>query len=260
MKRIEGKVAIVTGAGSGIGRASAILFAQEGAKVVVTCRTALNGEGTVRMIRKEGGEALYVKADVSQTKDVEMIVQKTIDSFGRLDILFNNAGVVGDYAPIMECTDQNFDRIISVNLRSIFLGMKYAIPEMVKVGRGSIINMSSTGAYLGVPNQAAYNASKGGTLSLTRTAAMEYVRKNIRVNCIAPGPILTPMTEGLNEETKMSTLEVAAPMGRWGKAEEIAQVALFLASNESSLVTGHCLVADGGWLVDSGFSSSSALG
>lgn len=251
MGRLDGKVAIVTGAGSGIGRAVAILFAKEGAKAVVNCRTAETGEETVRMIREAGGEAIFVKADVSKAEDVKNMINTTIDTYGELNVLCNNAGIDKPGAPVVECTEESFDKIIATNLRGVFLGMKYAIPEMLKTGGGSIINTSSMAADVGVRGHAPYCASKGGIVSLSRVVALEYATQNIRVNCINPGPIATPLQLAAQDPEFRRAYLAAIPQGRLGTPEEVAYIALFLASGESSLITGQALVADGGLEADS---------
>ena len=182
MGRLDDKVAFVTGAGSGIGRATAILFAKERAKVIVACRTIETGKETVRMIGEAGGEAIFVRADVSKPDDVQKMITTTIDTYGRLDVLLNNAGVLSEPAPTTECTEENFDRTIAINLKGVWLAMKYAIPEMIKGGGGSIVNIASVAADRGLANFPAYCASKGGVVALSRGTAIEFAAKNIRVN------------------------------------------------------------------------------
>lgn len=249
MGRLEGKVAVVTGGASGIGRASALLFAQEGAKVVVA-DVDPRGRDVVAEITSAGGTALFVRTDVSQPEDVEALVRSTVETYGKLDIMFNNAGVEGEQQPIADCTVENWDRVLNVNLKGVFLGMKYAIPAMVKAGGGSIINTASTAGLTGYPNLPAYSASKGGVIQLTKTAALEYARKGIRVNCICPGGILTPLVErftaGLPQEQIQKMVEAVHPVGRFGKPEEVARLAVFLASDESAFCTGAPFIIDGG--------------
>ena len=182
MGRLDGKVAVITGAGSGIGRASAIGFAKEGAKVVVADCVAEAGEETAKMVRGTGGEAIFVKTDVSNAEDVRKLIKITIDTYGRLEVLFNNAGVTAEVASIVDSREGNWDRTIAINLKSVWRGMKYAIPEMLKVGGGSIINTASQAGERGTPNISAYSASKGGVLALSRGTAIEYAHRNIRVN------------------------------------------------------------------------------
>lgn len=246
MGRIDGKVAIVTGAGSGIGRATAALLAREGARVVVADVTGAEQE-TASTI---GEGAFAVHADVSKAADVEAMVAAAVDQFGRLDILFNNAGIEGAQAPTAECTEDTFDRVISVNLKGVFLGMKFAIPAMIQSGGGSIINAASVAGLVGFPNIPAYCASKGGVIQLTKTAALEYATQNIRVNATCPGIISTPMVERFSGGTDAGREQMAAlePVKRMGTADEVAALVLFLASDESSFVTGAALPVDGGFV------------
>lgn len=249
MGRLEGKVAIVTGAASGIGRATALLFAQEGAKVVVA-DVDPRGQDVAAEITSAGGTALFVRTDVSQPEDVEALVRTTVDTYGTLDIMVNNAGVEGEQRPTADCTVENWDRVLNVNLKGVFLGMKYAIPAMLRAGGGSIVNTASTAGLTGYPSLPAYAASKGGVIQLTKTAALEYARTGIRVNCICPGGILTPLVErftaGLPQEQIQKMVEAAHPVGRFGKPEEVALLALFLASDESAFCTGAPFIIDGG--------------
>ena len=247
MKRLEGKVAIVTGAGSGIGKETALLFAGEGAKVVAADRVMETGEKTVWQIKDSGGEAIFVKADVSRAGDVEIMVKETVEEYGRLDILSNNAGILGEVASVGDATEENWDRVISVNLKSVFLCSKYAVREMLKAGGGVIINSASTMGFVGLPGNTAYSASKGGVIQFTKTMALEYASSNIRVNCVCAGWIDTPMNENLDERIVKWTVR-ETPMGRLGRPEEVAWAILYLASDESSFVTGTALVVDGGWL------------
>jgi len=250
MGKLEGKVSLITGAGSGIGRSSAILFAKEGSKVVVADNSIEGGEKTVDMIKKDGGEALFIEADVSKSADVQKAINTTVDKYGKLDILYNNAGIEGAMAPIADSTEENFDKVISINLRGVFLGMKYGIIQMLKQGGGVIISTASVAGLIGFPNITAYCASKGGVIQLTRTAALEYATQNIRINCICPGVIWTPMLErftGGSEEAKKQ-FTAMEPVGRMGTPEEVAQAALFLASDDASFVTGVPFPVDGGYI------------
>jgi NAD(P)-dependent dehydrogenase (short-subunit alcohol dehydrogenase family) len=253
MGRVEGKVAIVTGAGSGIGRASAMLLAKEGAKTVVVDRNAEAGEETVRMIREAGGEAIFVKADVSEAEDIKKMVKTAVSTYGKLNILFNNAGFIHEVAPTADASEEVFDETIATNLKGAFMGMKYAIPEMLRIGGGSIINIASIAGTKGVTNAPAYAASKGGVLALSRATAIEYATQNIRVNCISPGTISTPAMAALMKDDPeiKRNYEEAVPQGRLGRPDEVAQVVLFLASDEASHVTGEKLAIDGGLEADS---------
>ncbi len=246
--KLKGKVAVITGAGSGIGRAAALLFAEEGAKVVVADYSVAGGQETVKQIKAKGGEATFVATDVSKAADVQKMIKTAIDKYGRLDILYNNAGIEGPLGPTENVSEADWDRVLSVNLKGVFLGSKHAIPQMLKQGGGVIINTASIAGLVGVANMPAYCASKGGIVLLTKTMALEYARKNIRVNCICPGAVKTPMLDrftGSQPEAE-KFLRESQPVGRWGEPEEIAQAALYLASEQSSFVTGTTLIVDGG--------------
>jgi len=246
MGRLEGKVAIVTGGGSGIGRASAVLFAKEGATIVVADCNAEAGEETVRMIRESDGEAMFIKTDVSKTDDVKQLIGTTIETYGKLDVLVNNAAILKEEGSIVDCTEDAFNETVAVNFRGVWFGMKYAIPEMLNAGGGSIVNVSSIGAIEGVRGLGIYSASKGAVISLSRVAAMEYADKNIRVNCVLPGVIATPMLFSFNSIEAIDHLKTITPGRRLGQPEEVAQAILFMASDESSWTTGHEIIADGG--------------
>ena len=250
MGKLDGKVAIVTGAASGIGRASALLFAEEGARVVIADWDEAKGEQVARDVKGKGGEAKFVKVDVSRAEDVETMVNAAVEGYGRLDVLFNNAGVEGEQAPTADCTLENFDRVIAINLRGVFLGMKYGIAAMLKTGGGSIINNASVAGLVGFTGIPAYSASKGGVIQLTKTAALEYAKEHVRVNVICPGVIWTPMVERFTSpgEEVRQALEAMEPVGRFGTAEEVARLALFLASEDSSFCTGAPFVVDGGFV------------
>ena len=250
MGRIEDKVALITGGSSGIGQATALLFAKEGAKVVVAAHQVTGSlEETVAMIKASGGEASFVEADVSKSAEVENMVKTTVDTYGRLDILFNNAGNQQSLGTTVETSEEDFDRVINVNLKGVFLGMKYGIPQMLKTGGGSIVNTASINAFIAFTNVPVYSAAKSGVVMLTKTAAMEYVNQNIRVNCVCPGFILTPRSARVRSDPKFESVAPTwpkSPVGRPGRPEEVAQAVLFLASDESSYTTGTVLFVDGG--------------
>jgi NAD(P)-dependent dehydrogenase (short-subunit alcohol dehydrogenase family) len=239
--RLKNKVALITGAGSGIGRATAMLFAREGASLVVVDIASEGGMETVQLIRGIGQEATFIQADVSKATDMEKAVKICVEKYGKLDIVFNNAGVSQECS-VVEMSEGEWDHVINVNLKGVFFGSKYAIPEMIK-GGGVIINTASTLGLIAEPNCAAYCASKGGVIALTRALAVECAPYNIRVNCICPGPIATPM---ILKEPQQQVDVSYVPLKRLGKPEEIAYAALFLASDESTYVTGSTLMIDGG--------------
>jgi NAD(P)-dependent dehydrogenase (short-subunit alcohol dehydrogenase family) len=247
---VEGKVMLVTGGGSGIGRATALKLAQEGATVLIADYVQEGGERTVKMIKDGGGTASFIHADVSLAAHVEAMVARAVQTYGRIDGAFNNAGIEGRMATTVETSEENFDRTIAINLKGVWLCMKYEIPQMLKQGGGSIVNTASVAGLVGIERLAAYNASKHGVVGLTRTAALEYATKNIRVNCVCPGAIRTPMTERIIDSGGMSEQEAVAaePVGRWGKPEEIAQGVVWLLSDSASFVTGHPMTIDGGWV------------
>jgi len=247
--RLNNKVAGITGAGSGIGRESALLFAREGARVVVADVDADAGRAVVEELRAAGGEAVYVHADVSKGTDAEGMVRAAEESFGRLDVLFNNAGISHARDDDAVATEEEvWDLTMNINLKGVFLGCKYGIPALRRAGGGSIINTASFVALLGAATpQLAYTASKGGVLAMTRELAVIHAREGIRVNALCPGPLRTELLmKYLDTEEKRQRRLVHVPMGRFGEAREIAQAALFLASDESSFTTGATFLVDGG--------------
>jgi NAD(P)-dependent dehydrogenase (short-subunit alcohol dehydrogenase family) len=248
--RLVGKVAIITGGGSGIGRATALLFAQEGASVVVADYVPEGGKETVALIQENGGDALFVETDVSKADEVRQMVETTIETYGGIDILFNNAAVTLP-ASVTEASEEVWEKTMAIDLKGVFLPSKYAIPHMIERGGGSVINTASMCGLVASPNQAPYSAAKGGVVALTRQMAIDYALYNIRVNGIAPSEVRTPMFLGFinrapDPEKKMEELVARIPLGRVAEPEELARAALFLASDDSSYVTGVTLPVDGG--------------
>jgi NAD(P)-dependent dehydrogenase (short-subunit alcohol dehydrogenase family) len=247
--KLEGKVAVITGAASGIGRATALLFVAEGGRVVLADWDESGGEGVAGEIAERGGEAFFQRTDVSQPGDVQALMDGAVKTYGRLDIVFNNAGVEGEMVPTADCSLENWDRVININLKGVFLGMKYAIPQMLRNG-GVIINNASIAGVVGFAGLPAYCASKGGVIQLSKAAALEYAKMGIRVNAICPGIIATPMVDraiGESEEARKG-FEALEPVGRFGTAEEVARLALYLASEDSSFCTGAPFIIDGGFV------------
>lgn len=247
-EQFQGKVALVTGGGLGIGRATAMAFARERAKVVVSDILAKGGEEAVRMIREAGGESTFIKADVSQQSEVEALLLKVIEMYRRLDFAFNNVGIGQPPSLTADCSKETWDSIINTNLNSVWLCMKYEIPQMLKQGAGVIINASSGAGLYGVPGMSAYNTSKHGILGLTKTAALEYARAGIRVNATCPGPIFTEGNQAyVAAHPEFEPKWIAGvPMKRWGRPEEIASVVVWLCSDAASFVTGIAMPIDGG--------------
>jgi NAD(P)-dependent dehydrogenase (short-subunit alcohol dehydrogenase family) len=246
---LQNKVALVTGGGSGIGRATALRLAREGARLMIADYVPESAVKTVAMINDAGGTADCFAADVSVTAQVQAMINKTVETFGRIDCAFNNAGIEGEFADTTACTEENFDRVVAIDLKAVWLCMKYEIPQMLKQGGGNIVNTASIAGLLGFAQAPAYVAAKHGVVGLTRTAALEYAQKNIRVNCVCPGVINTPMVQRVFDKGTLSEAEVAAgePIGRLGRPEEIAEGVCWLLSDASSFVTGHPLTIDGGW-------------
>ena len=249
MARLDGKVALITGAGNGMGQVASVLFASEGARVVVADFSETGGAETVAAVEAAGGEAAFVKVDVANADQVEAMVAFAMQTFGSLDVLYNNAGIFpADDGGATETPEPTWDRVMEVNLKGVWLGCKYGIPAMLESGGGTIVNVASFVALMGAATaQIAYTASKGGVLAMTREIAVEYGRRNIRANSLCPGPVSTPMLEELMSDPHRKARRIVhIPMGRLGQAEELAKAALFLASDDSSFMTGAQLVVDGG--------------
>jgi 3-oxoacyl-[acyl-carrier protein] reductase len=249
--RLANKVAIITGAGSGMGRSTAVLFAAEGAKVAVADVSEQGISETVEEIKAKGGTAIGVRTDVSKAEDVQRMVAAAAERLGPPTVLYNNAGIEGESAYLAKMAEEAFDQVIAINLRGVFLGMKYTIPHMIKAGGGSIVNQASIAGLIGIRGGAGYAAAKAGVIALTRVAAAENGRHNIRVNCICPGAIETPMAVRIRKgvEPKQQAINRISVFERMGRPEEIARMALFLASDEGSFATGAPFVVDGGWTI-----------
>ena len=249
-KALEGKVALITGGTTGIGRDTAVLFVKEGAKVVFTGRREAEGNETLSLVRAAGGDGLFLKSDVSKASDVQSIVQKTIEKHGRLDFAFNNAGVEGVWVPLVEQTEENWDYVHNINLKGLWLCLKYEIQQMIKQGGGgAIVNMSSVAGVKGFPGAGVYVASKHGVLGLTKVAALEYAAAGIRVNAVCPAVIETPMADRAFADPEMNKRVLAQhPLGRFGKPVEVAEAVLWLCSAKSSFTTGQYIAIDGGAL------------
>ncbi|HEX4922923.1 MAG TPA: SDR family oxidoreductase [Bdellovibrionales bacterium] len=246
----NGKVAFITGAATGIGRATALAFGKAGAQVAVVDLNTDSGLRTVHMIQDADGKAEFIQCDVSKAEDVKRAIDQTIKLFGRIDYAFNNAGIEGAQAFTPDCTEKNWDEVININLKGVWLCMKYQIPRMLAQGGGAIVNCSSVAGLIGFPGIPAYVASKHGVIGLTKTAALEYAKSNIRVNAISPGVIQTPMIDRFvhGEAQIQNQLVAGEPVGRVGQPEEVAAAALWLCSDSASFVTGHSLAVDGGWV------------
>lgn len=248
--QFSGKVALVTGGGSGIGRSASLLFARDGARVAVADINDSGSEETVRMVEQSGGKAFVVHADVSKAADVEAMVRATVKRFGRLDFAFNNAGIGGKGVTTVEHTEEDFDRTIAINVKGVWLGMKYEIPQMLEQGGGAIVNTSSIRGVGAFPRLAAYVASKHAVLGLTKVAALEYGKLGIRVNAVCPGVTVTPANERFwaqSPREKEDRIKIQ-PVGRFGQPEEIAAAAVWLCSDKASYVNGHGMIVDGGFV------------
>ncbi len=247
---VQGKIALVTGGSSGIGRATAQIFAREGAKVVVADVVVEGGEETVQLIKAGGGEAIFVKTDVSQPTDVEAAVKKAVDTYGRLDCAFNNAGIEGVIQPTVDYAETHWDRVIAINLKGVWLCLKYELQQMLKQGGGAIVNTASVAGLIGLPGFSAYVAAKHGVNGLTKTAALEYAKAGIRVNAVCPGAIRTPMFErGLRDNPGIEELVVASePIGRMAAPAEVGEAVVWLSPDSASFVTGLPRAIGGGWV------------
>ncbi len=248
--RFSNNVALVTGATSGIGRATALAFAREGAGVVVSGRRQKEGQTVVDEIKAAGGDALFLRADMTNEADIAGLIERTLEHFGRLDVAFNNAGLLGPQNAFVDQTLADYDQIFAINVRGVFLSMKHQISAMLRTGGGAIVNNASIGGSLGFPNVALYVASKHAVLGLTRTAALEYARQNVRVNAVSPAGIQTDMLDGafgIGDSDPKRAFAESHPIGRLGSPEEIADAVLYLSAPGAAFVTGHDLLVDGGF-------------
>jgi NAD(P)-dependent dehydrogenase (short-subunit alcohol dehydrogenase family) len=250
---LDGKVALVTGGASGIGRATALTFAREGAKLIIADMNEDGGHQTVHMVKENGGDATFVRTDVSKAVEVQALISKAVETYGRLDCAHNNAGISGagiggDLRVLTaEYPEERWHQVLAVNLTGVWLCMKYEIPQMLHQGGGSIVNTASVAGLVGSVGLSAYVASKHGVVGLTKTAALEYARQGIRVNCVCPGVIQTPMTESALRDPALQAQITARPMGRVGAPEEVAEAVVWLCSDAASFVTGHTMTVDGGY-------------
>src|SRR5438132_12218968 len=250
MKEFEGKVALVTGGGSGIGRATALAFAREGAQVMIGNRNVERGEETVSMIRDAGGTASFQRTDVMVAAEVEALVEHAVTTCGHLDVALNNAGIEGDVMPtLIDQTEANFDAVMNVNVKGVWLSMKYEIPQMLRTGGGAIVNCSSVAGVIGFPGIGIYSASKHAVVGLTKAAVLEFSARGILVNAVNPAVIDTEMVDRLADgmNVKKDDLTTFHPIGRLGRVEEVAEAVLWLCSNKASFVTGHSMMVDGGF-------------
>jgi NAD(P)-dependent dehydrogenase (short-subunit alcohol dehydrogenase family) len=251
---LHDKVALITGGAAGIGQASARLFARQGAKVVIADVDVDGGAATVRAIKAEGGSALFVATDVSSASEVAALIDKTVGAYGRLDCAVNNAGIQGELKPSAECSEENWDRVVAINLKGVWLCLKYEIGQMLQQGGGAIVNIGSNFGLVGSVGMPAYSAAKHGVVGLSKTAALEYATSAIRVNALCPGPVQTPMIDKILRaqpelgDQIMASIKAREPMRRLGRPEEIAEAALWLCSDAASFVTGAVLSVDGGFV------------
>jgi NAD(P)-dependent dehydrogenase (short-subunit alcohol dehydrogenase family) len=239
------KAAIITGGSSGIGRAAAVALAKQGVKIAIAARRAKEGEETVRLVKEAGSEGIFVKTDVANENDVRSLVEKTVKQYNRLDYAFNNAGIEEMTTPLVDQTSEVFDQIMNINVKGVWLSMKYEIPEMIRTGGGAIVNTSSGAGVIGYPQQPIYIASKHAVLGLTKSAALEYAKSGIRINAIAPGVTETEMVERVDKQL-IEHLKSITPIGRIGDPQEIANAVVWLLSDKASFVLGHTLLVDGG--------------
>ncbi len=247
---LEGKVGLVTGGTSGIGRETAVLFAKAGAKVVVAGRREPEGEETIELVRAAGGDGLFVKTDVSKASEVDMLVQKAVEKFGRLDVAFNNAGIEGVWVPLTKQSEEDWDRTININLKGVWLCLKYEIRQMIRQGGGgAIVNMASISGLVGVAGAAAYSASKHGVIGLTKAAALENAKGGIRINAVCPAAVETPLADRVFGAPAAHKYALSChPIGRFGRPAEIAEAVVWMCSDRASFMTGQSLVLDGGFL------------
>lgn len=245
---LDGKVALVTGGASGIGRATALTFAREGARLIIADMNEEGGQQTVHMITENGGDATFVRVDVSNATEVEAMISKAVETYGRLDCAHNNAGIAGGGRVLTaEYAEETWHRVIAVNLTGVWLCMKYEIPQMLSQGSGAIVNTASVAGLIGARGLSAYVASKHGVVGLTKTAALEYAQPGVRVNAVCPGFIRTPMTaQGMSDPERLERIIATEPIGRVGEPQEIAEAVVWLCSDAASFVTGHTMVVDGG--------------
>lgn len=248
-RKLAGKIALVTGGGGGIGRATSLAFAQEGAKVAVVDIDGNSARETVEAVLAVGGEAISLEVDVTRSEQVAGMVEQVVAKFGRLDIAFNNAGIDIEHLPLAKATEETFDRLMAVNVKGVWLCMKFEIDQMLKQGSGAIVNTSSIGGLIGAPRQPIYGTTKHAVLGMTKAAAVEYGRKGIRVNAVCPAVIRTEMTERAvaRDPRRKAYIDQAHPIGRMGEAGEIARAVVFLSSDDSTFIIGHALAVDGGF-------------